>query len=520
MSLDLKNIIRRVLSEQINPLLQQLKDKYVGDGKTISEKDFQKIEEAADNKWYLIQWLTKRVVTNLIKTEDIYKWKDYFKIYEKNKNKFQHKDINLYKTAEDLSSLIENIIQVREGDIKYEDIKTKDNFVSQKDIEKMEEGGGIKYLGIWKPEKIKELNKDGYQVFDVFKVSKDNWKLYRDMLGRCKGRDKGAKIDICTIGDYTYFRNYLKDYRDSHYFVLFNLNDPLSPYQLHIESDQFMNKNDSTRYNFPVLPFYFWLSKKYPKYNLNTLVKYMDLEIPKEGEGYKDEKGMQGVWLTYSDGNLEQMATFKNDKLNGPITTFHENGKILQKGTNKNGRWVGDFITYDQNGNVEEKGNLDSREGKKGIWQMRFDLQNAPDVTHMLFNYDEVSPVSGITSDGKLRIVSDPSISPKFLGKTVSFYDTGQPKAMGTLTQAKSQRTGPWTFFFKDGSIRAEGRYAAGERVGPWTFVFKKNNQKYIYTFDFTTVEKGKLYNSKGEYIGKFHANDNRIPRLNKILEF
>ena len=44
MSLDLKNIIRRVLSEQINPLLQQLKDKYVGDGKTISEKDFQKID--------------------------------------------------------------------------------------------------------------------------------------------------------------------------------------------------------------------------------------------------------------------------------------------------------------------------------------------------------------------------------------------------------------------------------------------------------------------------------------------
>jgi hypothetical protein len=131
-------------------------------------------------------------------------------------------------------------VEIREKDV-TSDIKTdefnKDNYVSVGDIQKLSEVG-IKYYGM----------ADGYQVFEVPNEAKDNpeaKKRYREILGRCAGRDKGAKISICTMSSGNYFENYLTNYPDSSYFVMFNLGDKNSPYQFHYESGQFMDKNDT-----------------------------------------------------------------------------------------------------------------------------------------------------------------------------------------------------------------------------------------------------------------------------------
>lgn len=218
--------------------LDQLKEKYVGDGKPLSDEDFQNILEVCNNKHAYVMFLTTRVANKLIMMEDVYKFKNYFMTFEKNKSLFDIKDISQYKTPQQIDYFKQKCISIAEKDIVYTQGvgDDKDNYVSPNDIRKLELVG-IKYLGI----------ADGFQIFQVpgeLKGNRESYETYKTILGRCAGRDQGAKIDICTIGSFDYFNRYFEDYPDSSYFVMFNLGDPLSPYQIHFESNQFKDKND------------------------------------------------------------------------------------------------------------------------------------------------------------------------------------------------------------------------------------------------------------------------------------
>jgi len=90
---------------------------------------------------------------------------------------------------------------------------------------------------------------DGYQVFEIPKGALDQktYETYRDILGRCQGRDRGARIEISTIASYEYYRKYVTT---NSLYLFFNLNDPNSPYQFHYGENgsdgQFMDKNDNS----------------------------------------------------------------------------------------------------------------------------------------------------------------------------------------------------------------------------------------------------------------------------------
>jgi len=153
--MELRSLIWKLLKEQLDQNTVNLKNKYVGEDKPVSEDDFNKIVEVTGNKFYLLSWLTKKVGTGMIKPEDIYKYKEYFELFEKNKNKFQHKDIHLYKTSEDVKNFLKDAISVRESDIVYDEIQGLDNYVTQNEIEKLESTGGMKYLGMYQDKKYK-----------------------------------------------------------------------------------------------------------------------------------------------------------------------------------------------------------------------------------------------------------------------------------------------------------------------------------------------------------------------------
>ena len=120
--MNLLSSLRFILLEDLASQIQQLKDKYVGEGKPMTQDDFNKIQEVSGGKFNNIAWLSKRVGTGMIKAEDIYKYKEYFEIFEKNKKKFTHKDLNLYRNAEDLQKFLDEFIQVREGVIVFNEI--------------------------------------------------------------------------------------------------------------------------------------------------------------------------------------------------------------------------------------------------------------------------------------------------------------------------------------------------------------------------------------------------------------
>lgn len=514
----LTELIRKVLLENINPILQQLKDKYVGENKLFSESEFKKLEEVTGNKWYLTAWLTKKVATNLIKKEDIYKWSDYFKTFEKNKKKFKFQDLNQYKTADDIKYLIETIVEIMESDIQFDEIPQSNAFLSKNEIEKLTSEGRNKYLGFYKPGKgLKIAGKDGYQVFQISEVSKTNWKVYRDLLGRCKGREKGARIEICTIGQYHYFKQYLTDPKGSHYIVLFNLNDPLSPYQLHVESNQFMNKNDVERFNFDRTDFLKWLTTKSDVYTLDKIAKGLEWEIPVDGKGYEDEKGFQGLWKEYND-NKVQYTTYINNKPDGPSIVFYDNKKIYMKGTLKGNLWIGPYEEYFKDGQVIQKGVFGTRERPIGVWEHWKPQYGA---TMILRDYDDSnSPVTGLTKSGQLKFIADKAGDfQNISGKIVSFNPSGTPRITGTITP-KGLKTGTWTVFGPDGSIKLEGNFRGDKPVGEWTFFFSRPNQKYLYVINFDENKKGKLYNDKGEFIKKVPFSDEKIPSLYQLIKF
>lgn len=218
--------------------IDNIKNKYVGEGKPISEELFQQISDASFNKPAFIGWLIMRIVDKVIKAEDVYKYKEYFSIYNKHKHLFPIADINKIKTKEQVSDFLRKVIEIRELNVnKSEKPEDGKNYLTVGEIKKLE-SVGINYLGV----------SEGYQVFQVPPECAGNeeaHKTYKNILGRCKGREQGASIDICTMANFDHFNDYLNNDPGSSYFVMYNLSDPQSPYQFHYESNQFMDKNDN-----------------------------------------------------------------------------------------------------------------------------------------------------------------------------------------------------------------------------------------------------------------------------------
>lgn len=225
-----------ILIESLTPEI--LKQKYVETGKVLKDT-FDEIMDVSNNKINYASWLTKMVANDNILPEDVYKYKEYLKIFNQFKKHFPIKDINQINTDKELKEWLSIVIKMRERDVlKSNDndvSKDTKNYVTPNDIQKLEDVG-IEYMGMV----------DGYQAFEIPKSLSDNeeaWKRYRDILGRCQGREQGAKIDICTIASFAMFRHYTKK---GPLFLFFNMGDKQSPYQFSYEYNQFMDKNDKS----------------------------------------------------------------------------------------------------------------------------------------------------------------------------------------------------------------------------------------------------------------------------------
>jgi hypothetical protein len=185
-----------------------------------------------------VKWLLFRLRDKSLLEEDIYKFDDYFKIFEKGKKStdFTYNDIFKYKSP---SQFIQEVIKSHEkqigfvGEFKQEDEKY---LVSPSDINKLQKVGII-FLG---------LTSENYQVFKIPTNLSGNDQAFtaqKNILGRCQGREQGARLSICTMGGIQHFNHYL-DVDDLYLF--FNMKDPLSPYQFNYALNGFMDKNDDT----------------------------------------------------------------------------------------------------------------------------------------------------------------------------------------------------------------------------------------------------------------------------------
>jgi hypothetical protein len=229
----LENLIRKLVLEAS---IDQLKTQFVDSGK-LTQAVFDEIVKASGNKGAYATWLASRVDSKVLKAEDVYKYENYFKIFSQHQNRFPEKDLFKYKTSQDIANFNRTATDIMDKIASSDggEEKNKQNYVSVKQIADLK-AVDINFIG-----KV-----DGFQVFEIPKSLKSNqeaWKVYRNILGRCSGREAGEGIGICTVANFDHWKEYLS--KDDMY-LFFNMGDPKSPYQFHYADNMFMDKNDNS----------------------------------------------------------------------------------------------------------------------------------------------------------------------------------------------------------------------------------------------------------------------------------
>jgi antitoxin component YwqK of YwqJK toxin-antitoxin module len=373
----LTKLFQQVILENV---LDSFKEKNVG--KQLSNDTFNEIINVSKNKTNYILWLAKSVINGFIPSEDIYKFGDriendneirgYISIFDRYKNRYPYQDINKYNTQNEVDAFISKSIEIRESNVNIETLEgDKNNYVSTNDILKLKEVG-IGFLGV----------KDGYQIFNVpskLKTSDEAYKRYSAILGKCQGRNQGAIIEICTFKQ-KMFSNYLA--KGGNFFVLYNLGDPKSPYQLHAESKEFKNKDNVSVDLEKMYDIINFIESKMGYKKDSLYIKMLDYEPTENGELIN--RKMEGIWIKKQSLHSEMdfttntdvdfiinITNFKNNKKDGEEIIKKYNEKkgidyVVSKNNYKNGVLDGLNVNYYPNGQIEDEtfyvnGNIDGQ---------------------------------------------------------------------------------------------------------------------------------------------------------------
>jgi len=233
-----KYIVKKIIKETVNHYhnealvlevsIEQLKKDFVDTNK-ITPEVFEEIKKVSAKSVY-VTWLTKMVYKKIIKTEDIYKWKSYFAIFERFKQKYPSPDINNYKeprrddepSDEEDTSEYYSVADFIETSIKIKELIQADP---------------SKDKGRPKRDKYKEFvigEVDGFTVYELPKGRKDLYNVSCEL----------GTIDWCTSTGKT--RVHFDDYINQGPLYIFINPSTREKYQFHYESNQFVDRFDKS----------------------------------------------------------------------------------------------------------------------------------------------------------------------------------------------------------------------------------------------------------------------------------
>lgn len=223
---NLRNLDKSNLGQYIGQLLEEglllevsideLRRQWVESGK-MDEAVFNQIVQASNNQSNYATWLVKKVASNLIGTEDLSNWSEIFTFFDRYKQRFQKKDINQVKTAEDIQAFVADYTEVRNA---------VEAGISKSNKEKTDPC----LLGRFK-------TSDG-RGWTVYKVGEGQWEQERKI---------GSGTEWCTVASKHYFEQYQSPRfgNDKYYYIFIDNANPKDKYQIHYGSDQFMDAKDN-----------------------------------------------------------------------------------------------------------------------------------------------------------------------------------------------------------------------------------------------------------------------------------
>lgn len=181
--------------------------------KGMDEKQFafqvvQELTKADPSKGYnYLNFIVRIYTAKEFKCEDIYKIKESLSIFDKNKPRIENKDINSYKSIDDLYSVLEQF-------------KDKEDHMTKGDIER-------------------NIKKGAETIIDTpnFKVIVPKTREAACIYGANTQWCTAAKDEVNNMFDTYHAQGPL-------FIIIARKNDKDKKFQLHYESGQFMNEND------------------------------------------------------------------------------------------------------------------------------------------------------------------------------------------------------------------------------------------------------------------------------------
>ena len=195
--------------------IDQLKTQFVDTGK-ITDSEFAEIVDSAGGKSAYATWLTKMIVTKIIKPEDLYKYNAYFKIFDRRKREYPFNDINQYKTAQDIEKFIFKSVEIAN--------KEQQDPSQQK--------------GVAKEDRYAQFKIGEIEGFTVYELPKGRTDLYATSC------ELGSGTEWCTATGKT--RRHFDNYISKGPLFIFIKPGADEKYQFSYEEQQFMDKDDNS----------------------------------------------------------------------------------------------------------------------------------------------------------------------------------------------------------------------------------------------------------------------------------
>ncbi len=176
-----------------------------------------------------------------------------------------------------------------------------------------------------------------------------------------------------------------------------------------------------------------------------------------------DRAGLKyGVWKEfYPNGKVSFERTFVNGKLNGYLKHFSDKGVLLSAVLYNNDEIVKDSVTLDEMVLREFTDSLGVLK-RRGTY-----LGQTPVGTHYFFTNGNVD--SCLVYDEVGYAISKGNVDKEGLkiGEWVEYYSgTRMVRAKGSYNI--SQKTGVWTYYFKNGKVEQRGNYRKNNFTGTW----------------------------------------------------
>lgn len=228
-------------------------------------------------------------------------------------------------------------------------------------------------------------------------------------------------------------------------------------------------------------------------------------------EGSYDNAGKKtGEWKEYyTDGTIQSIFIYKDDKPNGVYQLFYSNGQLKEKGVYANGLVEGKVTFYTNSGAPKYLSNFKA-DKMDGEYAEADDAGNITEKT--AFKQGKLSgPFTVTFSDGKKKVegnYKDGEVD----GPYKRYFYNGNLESEGTFTAGKEN--GKFVYYFDNKQIEETGSYApTGEKTGIWKS-YHKNGQLFCeenYTAPGKINGTIKYFNTQGKFFSELKFKDGEM---------